>query len=254
MFYLRLSVLLLPVLLFGSSQLLKFFPNSFFPVAIIGTALIIFWVFRLFKKETNKKTGNWWSYSILPVIFNLSTILYFSIEPNLMIGQLILFLDAFFLFHYLKNIYYFIANKENRSEQLKNISFFGGVLLIFFSAGFIYGLKAFLGYPLLPVFLAFSVSILAAWYQIFIFGPFSIKKNINFFLIALLSLLQIALVLFFLPFSYHILGIIMTLAFYFVVGIGRLYLQGFIPKKQLKFYLIFTILAGFFLLLTARWL
>lgn len=255
MFYLRLSVLLLPVLLFGFAQLLRFFPKSFLPIIIIGSLLLVFWVFKLFRAVGHKKENlTWLNYSILPLFFHLSSILYFSIEPNLFIGQIILFLDAFFQFHYLKNIYYFIANKENRSEQLKNISFFGGVLLIFFSAGFIYGLKAFLGYPLLPVFLAFSVSILAAWYQIFIFGPFSIKKNINFFLIALLSLLQIALVLFFLPFSYHILGIIMTIAFYFVVGIGRLYLQGFIPKKQLKFYLIFTILAGFFLLLTARWL
>lgn len=254
MFYLRLSVLLLPVLIFGSSQLLKFFPNSFFPIAIIGTALIVFWVFRLFKKRANKEIENWWSYSILPAIFHLSIILYFSIEPNVVIGQLILFLDAFFLFHYFKNIYYSIANGEGREDQLKNLSFFGGVLSVFFSASFVYGLKAFLGYQLPPVFFGLSVAILAAWYQIFVFVPFSLKKNLHFFLIASLSLLQIALVLFFLPFSYHLLGIIMTLAFYFVVGIGRLHLQGRIPKKQLKFYLLFTILAGFFLLLTARWL
>lgn len=254
MFYFRLNVLLLPVFLFASAQLLSFLPKSFLPVLIIGSGLLVFWIFKLFKTVGNKKNLTWLNYSVLPLAFHLSSILYFSIEPNLIIGQLILFLNAFFQFHYLKNIYYFIANKENRSEQLKNISFFGGVLIVFFSAGFIYGLKAFLGYPLLPVFFAFSLAIFASWYQIFIFGPFSIKKNINFFLIALLSLLQIALVLFFLPFSYYILGIIITLAFYFVVGIGRLYLQGFIPKKQLKFYLFFTILAGFFLLLTARWL
>lgn len=254
MFYLRLNVLLLPIILFGSSQLLRFFPDSFLPVIIFGIGLIIFWVFKLFRVVKNKKISDWLSYSILPVIFHLSSILYFSMEPNLVIGQLILFLDAFFQFHYLKNIYYSVANKENREDQLKNISFFGGVLAVFFSAGFIYGLKAFLGYSLPPVFFGLSVAILAAWYQIFIFGPFSVKKNIHFFLIALLSLLQIALVLFFLPFSYHILGIIMTLAFYFVVGIGRLHLQGFIPQKQLKFYLFFTILVGFFLLLTARWL
>ncbi len=254
MFYFRLNVLLLPVFLFASAQLLLFFPKNFLPLLIIGSGLLVFWIFKLFKTVGNKKNLDWLNYSVLPLFFHLSAVLYFSIEPNLIIGQLILFLDAFFQFHYLKNIYYFVANKENRNEQLKNISFFGGVLVIFFSAGFIYGLKAFLGYSLLPIFFAFSLAIFASWYQIFIFGPFSVKKNINFFLIALLSLLQIALVLFFLPFSYHILGIIMTLAFYFVVGLGRLYLQGFIPKKQLKFYLLFTILAGFFLLLTARWL
>lgn len=254
MFYLRLSVLLLPVFIFFSNQLLEFSSKSLIPIIIGSTALIIIWVFGLFKKSENKNIGNWLDFSVLPVFFNLSSILYFSIEQNIVIGQFVLLVNAFFLFHYFKNIYYLIANSENRNEQLKNISFFCGILLVFFSASFAYGIKAFLGYPLLPVLIGLSLMVVAAWYQIFIFGTFSLKKNINFFLVALLSLLQIATVLFLLPFSYHLLGMIMTLAFYFVVGIGRLKLQGIIPKKQLKYYLIFTTLLGFLLLLTARWL
>ncbi|MFZ4648056.1 MAG: hypothetical protein ACOYMB_00270 [Patescibacteria group bacterium] len=253
MFYLRLSVLLLPILTLVCSQFLIFFPNIFFLVLILIPGMIAFWCFSLLKK---KKTNinQWWKYSLLPVIFHLSSILYFSITPNLFVGQLVLLFNTWFQFNYLKNIYYLLASSEIKEEQLKNISFFGGVAVIFFSASAAYGLRVFLGYPIIPILLGLLVFLSAAWYQIFIFSNLSIKKNLDFFLIALLILSQFATVLFFLPFNYQLLGMIMTITFYFVVGVGRFYLQGEIPEKRLRYYLLFSTLAVFLLVLTARWL
>jgi len=254
MFYIRLSVLLLPVFLYLSSQSIVFFPKSFFPIVLISLGLIIYWTFLLFKKKKNKELGRWWEYSLLPVVFYLSSIFYFSIEPNLLIGQFVLLLTAFFLFNYFKNLYYSAVNSENRENQLKNISFFGGVLAVFFSANVSYGLKVFLGYPLLPTFLGLSLFLFGAWYQIFVFISSSLRKNLLFFFVALLLLLQFGAVLFFLPFSYHLLAIMMTIYFYFIVGVGRFYLQGTVPDKQFRFYLLFSVLATLILILTARWL
>ena len=128
------------------------------------------------------------------------------------------------------------------------------MLAVFFSASAAYGAKVFLGYSVWPVLAGLSVAILAAWYQIFIFASSAIRKNLSFFLIAFLILCEFAAVLFFLPFSYQLLGMIMTIVFYFVVGVGRLHLLGDIPKKQLRYYLVFSILATAILVLTARWL
>ncbi|MCX6795350.1 MAG: hypothetical protein NT165_01280 [Candidatus Falkowbacteria bacterium] len=253
MFYFRLSVLLLPVLIFFSSEVITVFPKTFFIVLAASSLLIIYWSFWLFRKREKSKLGHWWEYAILPVIFNISSIFYFAMEPTVIIGQLVLLVNAYFLFNYLKNIYYLAAN-EKREEQLKNISFFGGVLTVFFASSVVYGAKVFLGLPMLPMFACLSLTLLAVWYQIFVFVPFSIKKNSIFFLIALLVLCQLGAVLFFLPFSYQLLGIILTIIFYFIAGIGRLHLNGEIPIRRLRYYLIFSILAVVFLILTARWL
>lgn len=252
MFYLRLSVLLLPLTTILLSQVLIFFPKILFLVILLISFFLIFWCYQLLKNW--KSDYYWWSYSVLPVIFHISSILYFSIEPNLFIGQFIVFLNCWFQFTYLKNLYYLTTEKEKRVEQLKNISFFGGVLVVFFSASTAYGIRAFLGYPLLPIFLGLALFLVASWYQIFVYAKFSFKKNLDFFLIALLVVLQFAFVLFFLPFNYRLLAVIMTIAFYFVVGVGRFYLQGNFLTKHFRYYFIFSILATCLLLLTARWL
>ncbi len=254
MFYLRLSVLLLPVLIFSSSEAIIFSPSVFFPMMAISSLALIYWSFWLFKKKAASHPGHWWDYAVLPVIFNVSSLFYFSLEPNWFTGQLVLLVNAFFLFNYLKNAYYLVAVAEARIDKLKNLSFFGGVLAVFFSASAAYGAKVFLGYSVWPVLAGLSVAILAAWYQIFIFASSAIRKNLSFFLIAFLILCEFAAVLFFLPFSYQLLGMIMTIVFYFVVGVGRLHLLGDIPKKQLRYYLVFSILATAILVLTARWL
>lgn len=254
MFYRRLSVLLLPILIFLSSQLFLFLPSSFFLVAGLASGLIVFWFFWLFKKRENKNLKQWWEYSLLPAILHISAIFYFSIEPNQLIGQLVLLIDAIFLFNYFKNIYYLVINSDHREGQLNNLSFFGGVLAVFFSASIFYGLKVFLGYSLFPMMLGLSLVLLFSWYQILVFVPFSIKKNFDFFLIAFLILCQFSAVLFFLPFSYRLLGMLLTICFYFIVGVGRFYFYGENLAKKLRYYLLFSLLAVFILVLTARWL
>ena len=179
MFYFRLSSLLLPLAALVSLETVLFWPQGFFVVLIVISALIIAWVFWLFKKKNNSQTGPWWHYVLLPLVFNAAASFYFSIEPNQFIAQLVIILDA--LFNYLKDIYYLAINSENLSDTLKNLSFFGGVLAVFFSASTAYGVKVFLGYPAWPIFLALAVALLFSWYQIFVFINFSVKKNLDFF-------------------------------------------------------------------------
>ena len=67
-------------------------------------------------------------------------------------------------------------------------------------------------------------------------------------------LIEIAWSLSFWPLSYYILGLVMAIFYYIIIGIVRFYLLNELDRKIIKLYLVFGFLGITLVLLTARWL
>jgi len=58
----------------------------------------------------------------------------------------------------------------------------------------------------------------------------------------------------FLTLSYYVLGLIVAICYYVLIGLVKAYLLDNLSAKTVKWYLIFGFLALILVLLTARWI
>jgi len=73
-------------------------------------------------------------------------------------------------------------------------------------------------------------------------------------LLVCLVLVELAWSISFLTLSYYILGLILAICYYILIGLVRFYLLGTLDKKIAKLYLIYGFGALLIVLLTSRWI
>ncbi|MDI3496242.1 MAG: hypothetical protein PWQ35_263 [Patescibacteria group bacterium] len=242
---------ILPLILLGLGELFVFFPHFFFIVLTVGSLLIILTTKNLAAK--NKKIA-WPLFFYFPLIFFLASSLYETLIPNFYIVQLLIFINAYFVFIYFKNLYYFFRyGAPDRIDRLDTFLMAGSVLSVFFLASSIYGLPVFLGWSFWPLLALFSLAVFPLFFQPFILGNLNLKKNYLIFIVALLAFTQLTGVTYLLPFSFNILGLFSTIYFYLLFLIVRLFIRERLSWQLLKFPLFSSLAMIIILLLTARW-
>jgi hypothetical protein len=117
-----------------------------------------------------------------------------------------------------------------------------------------FGLQLFLDIAVWKLVMLLAVVVFSIVFQISWSGE--IDKQTSFFYGLLLSLvvLELAWGISFLTLSYYILGLILTISFYVLIGLIRFYLFGNLSKEKVKMYLIFGLVSVSIALLTARWI
>lgn len=240
-------IFLAPLLILSFFEIFFFKPSFFYwALAMVNLTIVI-----SLKKIGGRKIFSWefWKSFILPFIFINSLAAYSLILSTKAIAHILFSADAIFIFYYLKNI-----GRENNERFLENISSYGGFLTVFFSLSFLYGLKSFLGIPVLFLITASIIVILLAVYEVLWANRIPLKfGGVYLFLVSLL-LIQLTWVLYFLPLSYNFLGLIMAICYYIIIGIIKPFLRGALTKKTVKLYLICGLAGITAVLLSAKWL
>ncbi len=185
----------------------------------------------------------------LPILFSVSLSAYSLLLSKRAIVQVLIISSAIFFFYYLKNI-----NKENNERFIENISSYGGFLVVFAFFSFLYGIRTFLGVPILDlVFGGVCVSaILTA--QIFWANRIKLSVSMPYLLITCLIMVQLSWSLYFLPLGHNFLGLILAICYYMTIGIIKPSLRGALSKKTVKLYLICGLSSISALLLAAKWI
>lgn len=251
--YSKFLTLITPLLVLVLFEIYFFFPGYFCWMLVLAVLSIIATVAIFTKRSSAYK--NWWDFSILPGCFTVSLAVYSIIIPDKFFVQFLFFLNAGFVYWYLKNIYYFLIKSElYKSFFLENASSYGNFLTVFFLASAVYGLQAFLSLPIWPLMFIFLIMGGLIIYNVIWANKVDAKNGVIYILVGCLVLTELAWSISFLPLNYNISGLILAINYYILIGLIRFWLKENFDSKTVRPYLIFGFLAVFVLLLTSRWM
>jgi len=235
------------------SEIFFFWPQMIYVILVLAVLLFLF-TLRQFKQASLKKE-KWWNFLILPSCFYVGLIVFSSLIPNKLLVQLLFIFNIVFLYFYFRSLYYYLIKPDFYQDQsLENFSSYGNFLAFYFIASAIYGLQAFLNIPVWLLVLVMLVVIGLIVYQIIWINKINIHVGLFYILLACLILVELAWSVTFLPLSFYILGLILSICYYMLIGLIRYYLLNRLDKKIIKLYLIFGFSSIFMVLLTARWM
>jgi len=251
--YDRILILLTPLAVLVLFELYFFYQKIFYYSILLAIILILFTVRRISKNSEIDKS--WWNFSILPACFLFSLSIYSSLLTNNLYIQLLFFVNMVFIYFYLKSIYYYLIRPEfYKAQTIENLSSYGNFLVIFFFSSASYGLQSFLN--IATALLIFFILLLLALvvYQVMWANKIDINLGFIFILLLCLILVEIAWSISFLPLNYNVLGMVLAICYYILIGLTRFYLKGKLDGKIVKLYLFSGFISIFILLLTSSWI
>jgi len=248
--YKRFLPLITPVLIWLLSQTFLITPRFFYSTLALGTLLIIVSVKLIADRLAAK---NWLSWTVAPLLFFLGATTYTAIIVSHFWIQIIFLLIVWFLFSYLRDLYQLADGAEARRAKLDNLLVGGSFLALAALAGVLFGLPAFLNWPLAITLLAFA---LIGWLSFSQFFPVneSLAKQRGLVIMSVIILTELAGVFSLLPLNFNILALFLAISYYLLLTIMRLNGQGAVNRRSLIVPLLLSVMAIGLLLLSARWL
>lgn len=251
MFNKRLIPIITPIIIYLFSQAFLWQPNLFFPGLALGSLVIILSV----RYAMTKHQEDWLLFVSAPVLFWLGFSGYAAIIVNHWLIQSVFLLELWFIFVYLRDLYYYSNQSEAEwSPRLDNLFMAGGFLTIFATAAVFFALPSFLTLPVGLSFLALLLILGLSLSQFFANKKEHWRHSFPVFAVALLSLVELAGVLSLLPLNFNVLALFLAFIYYFGLTVIRLYHSGSLNRRAIKLPLWLSALALLALLLTARWL
>lgn len=250
--YQRLLPLVLVSILWLLSQLFFARPAIFFVVLTLGWLLIILSARYLTRQQRN---SNWVLMSLAPVLFWLTASLYVSVVSGFFLIQVIFLLEAWFIYSYFKNLYFHLAYAApERLEKIDNLLLAGGFLGVFALGSFLYGLSAFINTPFIYLLLGAIPVLILFFGQFLPFQKSLTRGEIHLFFLLSLVLAELSGIFSLLPLNFNVLGLLLSLSYYILLLVARLFRRGELDRLHLKIPLLVSALIVVLLLLTSRWL
>ncbi len=226
-------------------------PHLYYWSILVFNVIFLIFVLMFNKILLDKKRL---SFFILPFLFINFLALYSSLLINKWLILGIIISAMFFSYYYF--VEFRLRLNRDFDFNLGNFSILSdveGLLLVFLSTSFIYGLPYFLSFKnWILMIIIILVLFFTIWQNILIVNKQK-QKTLESSFLFLLVLLPIVGSLFFLPFNFNILGLILTLCYYTGLSFIRFYLSETLTNKKIKYNLIFIIVLLLTIFLTVRW-
>lgn len=230
-----------------------FWPQFFYGLIVVANLLLLALVYLLLRQPGKP----WWPLWLLPFLVFNSINAYVLLIPqevwlNKFFIQALFILFLGFNFSYCKQAYDFVFHPE-QENNLPNLAANFSFLSWFFALSAVYGLQLFLDLSYWVLLLVLIIlAILSTYLNLWVNRLFSKKQAIFMFLAAFI-VAQLAWAVYFLPFDYNSLGLIIALAYYVIWNLIRFYLSHNWNKKNLRSLLVFAGLIMLLVLLTVKW-
>ncbi|MFA5420557.1 MAG: hypothetical protein WC280_00820 [Patescibacteria group bacterium] len=225
-------------------------PSFFYWSIAISNIIIIIFSYSIINLRGRSGFAR---YLILPIFFINLSFLYSSLLASKAVAIFVLFSATFLLFYYYRSAlkYYFIESDKKKNLPVWSNLF--GFLTVFIGSAFIYGLPYFLkiNYFLLAIFL--SVLIFVSLFHNIKIESDSSRKAFMFSLVVLFSLIPISWFIFFLPFNYNVLALILSLFYYNALMFIVLYAEKSLSVKKIKYNIVFSLIFLFLILVSVNW-
>ena len=227
-------------------------PHLFYPGLAILAVLVVSVTLMIAPRPYNlEQTFN---YLILPLTLSMSAAIYSTLLSSRSGVQFVSLLTTGFLFFYYSNVYRSWRFPEKyKLENLEAVYSLGSWLAMFFGASAVYGLQYFLSLPnWLPTIVLLAIVMLLTYKSLWIRG-FDIRHNLVFVFLLPFIVVQVGWSLYFLPFSYNVLGLILAMTYFLSVTLIKLHLGHRLDRRSLRRYLFFIAILLTLVLLTAKW-
>lgn len=236
-------------------ETLIFWPKFFYLILLLLNVVLVIVIYSLMHKA--ELARSWWNFWILPFLVLNSIVAYAILIPqdiwfNKFFVQILFFLIIGFNFSYFKNIYNSIFHSD-QSNNLPNISANFSFLSWFFMISAVYGLQLFLNLSYWVLIIILIVLALLTTYQYLWINNLRGRENYIFVFLSAFIVAQLSWSVYFLPFDYNSLGVIMALIYYVFLNLTRLYLGHHWNKKNLQSLLVFAGIIMLLVLLTLKW-
>lgn len=249
----RFLPLITPLLCFALTEL-YFFNHKMIYFSVIAIQLLLFFTVWQFT-AVSRKEEKWWNYFLLPSLFCLNLSAFSILVPNIFFVQVLLIFNLVFLYLYLRSIYYYLMEHSKYKENsMQNFSSYANFLSIYFVASAMYGLQSFLNASVWLLMSVLLIEVMLVIYQVMWSNKIDIRMGFFYIVLSGLVILEVSWAVSFLTLSYYILGLIVAISYYLLIGLVRFYLLGTLNATQIKHYMILGFSSILFVLLTARWL
>lgn len=251
--YKRIIPVVVPLLIWLSGQIFLLHAELFYSIMALGALIIVLSVKYLAGREKH----DWPLFAIAPLLFFLNFSCYITIIIGRFWVQALLILIVWFLFVYLKNLYYYSTHKESEAifeDKLDNLLIVSGFLSVFSASTVLFSLPIFITWPTWATILILAASFWLLFLQFMPLKKIRPEQAKVLILVSVIGLSELALGLSLLPLKFHLLGLFMAISYYLTLTIVRLHLRGSLNRRALKLPLILAGIAFLILFLTARWL
>lgn len=218
--------------------------------------LVFFYAYAIQKflrySKVKERVSN---FLILPAFFTVGLIVFSTMISSKFLIQFLFAINITFLYFYFSSIYNFLINTDKyKNGSLENFSAHGNFLSVYFIASSIYGLQSLVGFSIIKLVfpLVFLIALIA--YQVMWSNKINLRQSSMYILLICLVMIEVAWTLSFLTLSYYILGLILAIFYYILIGLIRFYLLGNFQRQIVKLYLIFGLSSITIVLLTSRWI
>lgn len=240
--FFHLKSLLYSILFLAIFQVIFFNENL---IWIAGTFLL------LFSTWSAKKVGGKYSFSIIPIVFSISSILLFYLIDFSADQQAFMIIASIVFYFILLGI--FRLKSYSKDQTARGIAS-GGLLatVFFFYSGF-YGLYINFSIPLwLLMFVFLAITFILSYHYL---SAISSDKNkaLSFSVILGFAMAEISWVINFWPFGYLTTGVIALIFYYMFWDLAQSYFTQKLSKRKIAFNLIFFSLLIGLILVTSRW-
>ncbi len=251
-FLIRIAPIILPLVYLGLLRELFIYPDSW-PVYLTVAVLInLFYFAILFVRLRRQRVWLACIYSIIFLSIGIASFMLFS-SQSIIIAFSIFWAACYAM--YLESIFNYFYRTDKRSIfDLKNISAYLNLVLVFFLVADLLNFYVFLSldwwWALLISIFVLAVILLDR----FAFLGLPRKSNLVYSAVITLVLSELLGALFFWPSSIYVLSGIIAIFYYFFVSLATLNWEKKLTRKLFWQYFIFVIVFLLIILGTAKWL
>ncbi len=191
---------------------------------------------------------------LLPTYYTIGLVSFSVMISDGRLVQFLFLLNVLFLHFYFLIIYNYLINCEKYKQgTLENFSSHGNFIAMYFIASSVYGLQSLVNFSVVLLILVLLIFLVAVVHQVFWVNKIKNKTGQIYIFISILVIMQLAVALWFLTLSFYILGLLLAIYYYTLIGLIRFYLLGDFRRNIVKLYFILGFSSILIVLLTARW-
>lgn len=248
----RVFPFLLPVTYFILIKLMFVFHEQWLILASVFTGLLIF-NFLLLKYKNQHKRDFLWLLSFA-FIYGVTGWIYVLILESSWVINLFLLFWSLIYWLYLEAVFHeFYETERQYTFNLRNITLYGNILIIFFLTASLVNFNIFLNFSrwwlILILFFIYNILIFLAYLKQDLGRPVLVYS-----ILGSLVLTQFLGALLFLPTSFYLISALVALFYYFFMMLTSLDFRGQLTKNNLIKIFVFFFLVLFILLFSAKWI
>ena len=226
--------------------------------AIIALLLFLFVILLICLKSLiaeKIRTRNFWGLASLPILFYILATNYVLILGLGFLSHVVIVLFALVLFAFLENLFLFYYHRASyQVNSLENSAAFLNILLFFLLVLDLNALSVLLSLPLWILSLGLISVLFVLLWQLFWIFKIRNKIKILYLLLIVMLILEFFWALSFLPTNFYVLAALLTLIYYFILGVFRTKMAEELNQKIFLRYALISAALIFIILITSHWI